>query len=152
MKMKTTSLHTRLLSGSLNPELDLTSAQRKKAMEGRILELAGSSRLGQGEKIVRAKERDKASKRIREGMLEKQKQRREKLVQEAKEMGNYHRASKRLYQDPSEKSIKRSRERGLRMGVGSFGGGMLRLSKQEIEMVQGGPTGSRMRGRKHNKK
>jgi len=46
------------------------------------LELAGNSKLGQGEKNVHAKERDKASKRVREGMLEKQKQRREKLKQE----------------------------------------------------------------------
>ena len=75
-------VHTKLLSGSLNQELDLTSAQRKKALEGRILELAGSSKLGQGEKAARAKERNKASKHVREGMLEKQKQRREKLVQE----------------------------------------------------------------------
>lgn len=75
-------VHTQLLSGSLNPELGLTSAQRKKAMEGRILELAGNSKLGQGEKIVRAQERDKASKRVREGLLEKQKQRREKMIQE----------------------------------------------------------------------
>ncbi|KAI9448219.1 hypothetical protein H4582DRAFT_2107582 [Lactarius indigo] len=145
-------VHTRLLSGSLNPELNLTSAQRKKALEGRVLELAGSSKLGQGEKTMRAKERDKASKRVREGMLEKQKQRREKLVQEAKEMGNYHPASKKLFQDPSEKNTRRSRERGLRMGVGSFGGGMLRLSKREIETVQGGPTGDRIRGRRRNKR
>ncbi|KAH9062159.1 hypothetical protein EDB87DRAFT_1674130 [Lactarius vividus] len=145
-------VHTQLLSGSLNPELHLTSAQRKKALEGRVLELAGSSKLGQGEKTVRAKERDKASKRVREGMLEKQKQRREKLVQEAKEMGNYHPASKRLFQDPSEKNTRRSRERGLRMGVGSFGGGMLRLSKREIETVQGGPTGDRMRNRRRIKR
>ena len=75
-------VHTQLLSGSLNPELGLTSAQRKKALEGRIMELSGNSKLGQGEKTVRAQERDKASKRVREGMLEKQKQRREKLVQE----------------------------------------------------------------------
>lgn len=75
-------VHTQLLSGSLNPELGLTSAQRKKAMEGRILELAGNSKLGRGEKMVRAQERDKASKRVREGLLEKQKQRREKMIQE----------------------------------------------------------------------
>jgi hypothetical protein len=75
-------VHTQLLSGSLNAELGLTSAQRKKAMEGRILELAGNSKLGQGEKVVRAQERDKASKRVREGLLEKQKQRREKMIQE----------------------------------------------------------------------
>jgi hypothetical protein len=75
-------VHTQLLSGSLNSEIGLTSAQRKKAMEGRVLELAGNSKLGQGEKMVRAQERDKASKRVREGLLEKQKQRREKLIQE----------------------------------------------------------------------
>jgi hypothetical protein len=75
-------VHTQLLSGSLNPELGLTSAQRKKAMEGRILELAGNSKLGRGEKMLRAQERDKASKRVREGLLEKQKQRREKMIQE----------------------------------------------------------------------
>ena len=75
-------VHTQLLSGSLNPELGLTSAQRKKAMEGRVLELAGNSKLGRGEKMVRAQERDKASKRVREGLLEKQKQRREKVIQE----------------------------------------------------------------------
>lgn len=75
-------VHTQLLSGSLRPELSLTSAQRKKAMEGRILELSMSSKLGQGEKMVRAQERDKASKRVRDGLLDKQKQRREKLVQE----------------------------------------------------------------------
>jgi hypothetical protein len=75
-------VHTQLLSGSLRPELSLTSAQRKKAMEGRVLELSGSSKLGQGEKMVRAQERDKASKRVRDGLLDKQKQRRERLVQE----------------------------------------------------------------------
>ena len=75
-------VHTQLLSGSLRPELRLTSAQQKKALEGRILELSGSSKIGQGEKMVRAQERDKASKRVREGLLDKQTQRREKLVQE----------------------------------------------------------------------
>jgi len=144
-------VHTQLLSGSLNPELGLTSAQRKKAMEGRILELSGSSKLGQGEKIVRAQERDKASKRVREGLLEKQKQRRETLVQEAKDMGNYHPAFKKSFQDPPEKSTKRNRETGLRMGVGSYGEGTLRLSKREIESVQNRPASGRSRGRPHKK-
>jgi len=162
-------VHTQLLSGSLNPELGLTSAQRKKALEGRILELAGSSKLGQGEKAVRAQERDKASKHVREGLLEKQKQRREKLVQEviasaplhyflltenpqAKDMGNYHPVVKKLFQDPLEKSTTRGRKRGLGMGVGSYGGGVLRLSKREIESAQGGRTGSQSQGRRRHKK
>ncbi|KAH9977973.1 hypothetical protein BGW80DRAFT_1456105 [Lactifluus volemus] len=145
-------VHTQLLSGSLNQELNLTSAQRKKALEGRILELAGTSKLGQGEKTVRAKERNKASKRVREGMLEKQKQRREKLVQEAKDMGNYHPAFTKLFQDPLEKNAKHNRERGLRMGVGSYMGGALRLSKKEIDSVQAGQTSIRTSGRRRNKR
>ena len=64
-------------------------------------------------------------------------------------MGNYHPATKKSFRDPSEKNTRRSRERGLRMGVGSFGGGMLKLSKREIEIVQGSATGNRMRGRRH---
>jgi hypothetical protein len=67
-------------------------------------------------------------------------------------MGNYHPTFKKLFQDPLEKSTKRNRERGLRMGVGSYGGGMLRLSKREIESVQSRPTSSRLRGRPHKKK
>ncbi|KAI0280471.1 hypothetical protein BGY98DRAFT_1175470 [Russula aff. rugulosa BPL654] len=110
----------------------------KKALEGRILELSGSSKIGQGEKIVRAQERDKASKRVRDGMVEKQTQRKEKLVQEAKDMGNYHPAFKRFCQDPLEKTTKRNRERGLRMGIDSFGGGVLRPNKRDIQFVQGG--------------
>lgn len=134
-------------------------------MEGRILELSGSSKLGQGEKRVRAQERDKASKRVREGLLEKQKQRREKLVQEvivshlfhgllligivqAKDMGNYHPTFKKTFEDPLEKSTKRNRETGLRMGVGSYGGGVLRLSKRDIESVQGRPASGRLRHQK----
>lgn len=53
-------------------------------------------------------------------------------------MGNYHPAFKRFCQDPLEKTTKRNRERGLRMGIDSFGGGVLRLNKRDIQSVQGG--------------
>lgn len=67
-------------------------------------------------------------------------------------MGNYHPAFKKMFQDPLEKNAKRNRERGLRMGIGSYGGGVLRLSKQDVESVQGGPTRSRIRGGRRNKR
>jgi hypothetical protein len=67
-------------------------------------------------------------------------------------MGNYHPAFKKFFQDPLEKTTKRNRERGLRMGIGSFGGGVLKLDKREIQSVQGGPTGGQLRGRLHRKK
>ena len=71
---------------------------------------------------------------------------------QAKDMGNYHPAFKKLFQDPLEKSTKRNREKGLRMGVGSYGGGVLKLTKHEIQSVQGGPRGSPLRGSRRHKK
>lgn len=75
-------IHTKLLSGSLNPELDLTSAQRKKALAGRVLEVSGRAKLGKGEGAVRNAERNKAAKRVRDGLLEKKKEREAKELEE----------------------------------------------------------------------
>ncbi|KAH9938652.1 uncharacterized protein B0H18DRAFT_1112782 [Fomitopsis serialis] len=108
-------VHTRILSGSLDAELNLTPAQRKKALAGRVLEAAGSER-------------------VREGMATKQQERNEKQLEEAKQLGNYHPALKKLY-EASAQGQKRKREKGLKMGVGSFKGGVLKLSKNEIDSV-----------------
>lgn len=67
-------------------------------------------------------------------------------------MGNYHPAFKKHFQDPLKKSTKRNRERGLRMGIGSYGGGVLKLDRREIQSVQGGLAGGRLRGRPRHKK
>lgn len=75
-------VHTKLLSGSLNAELDLTPSQRRKALAGRVLEAAGQVKLGKGETAVRAKERNKAAKHVRDGLIAKQKQRNEKALEE----------------------------------------------------------------------
>ena len=75
-------VHTQLLSGSLNPELTMTAAQRRKAHAGRVLELAGDSKLGKGERNVRQDERNKASKRVRDGIMAKQKEKDINLLNE----------------------------------------------------------------------
>ncbi len=75
-------VHTKLLSGSLNADLNMTPAHRKKALAGRVLELTGQAKLGKGEKSVREGERNKAAKRVREGMLEKQKERQKQQLEE----------------------------------------------------------------------
>lgn len=75
-------VHTKLLSGAANTELNLTPAQRKRAMMGRVMELAGSSHLGKGERAEREAERNKAAKRVREGMLVKQSQREKQQLEE----------------------------------------------------------------------
>jgi hypothetical protein len=159
-------IHTQLLSGSLNPELNLTSAQRKKALAGRILELAGDAKLGAGEKAVRNKERNKAAKRVREGIDDKQVERRKMQLEEvrafpyapvwhfslrsqAKDVGNYHPTIKKLFEDSEDRRMNRKREKGIGMGIGKFGGGMLKLTQREIDSVNGVPSsrgGSARRG------
>ncbi|KAJ7937133.1 hypothetical protein B0H13DRAFT_1944365 [Mycena leptocephala] len=141
-------VHTKLLSGSLNADLNLTPAHRRKALAGRVLELTGQAKLGKGEKSVRDGERNKAAKRVREGMLEKQKERHKQKVEEAKNLGNYHPTIKKLFESAETSNApKKNRDRGLKMGVGKFSGGMLKLSREEISRVQDGPRRGSGRGR-----
>lgn len=166
-------VHIKLLSGSLNPDLDLKPAQRKKALEGRVLEAAGKAKLGKGEAIVRHAERNRAAKHVRDGLLDKQRERHEKKIEEvrlcrscpvfrfgleltrsvnlsqAKQLGNYHPTLKPLYDAEAAELVKpknNKREKGLRMGVGSFKDGILRLGKNEIGAIEASGRG-RGRGR-----
>lgn len=75
-------VHTRLLSGSLDSDLNIKSADRRKALTGRVRELTGEIRLGKGEKAVRYAERNKAGKRVREGLALKQKEREKQELEE----------------------------------------------------------------------
>ncbi|EJD01330.1 uncharacterized protein FOMMEDRAFT_158463 [Fomitiporia mediterranea MF3/22] len=137
-------VHTKLLSGSLNSELNLTPAQRRRALEGRVLELAAGAKLGKGEVAVKQEERSKASKKVRMGLERKVEERRQKAVEEAKELGNYHPSIKRLYDaNADKKPDRKKRDRGLKLGVGKFAGGVLKLRKSDIASVQGDSRPSR---------
>jgi hypothetical protein len=145
-------IHTKLLSGSLNQDLKLPPAKKRKALEGRILELTADAKLGKGERQVRDSERNKAAKRVREGIARKQKERQKQELEEvsftlfhlrnypvekhkqAKNLGNYHPSLKRVF-EASATSKPRKREKGLRMGVGKFSQGSLRLSRDDINRV-----------------
>lgn len=75
-------MHTQLLSGSLNPELNLNHAQRGRALAGRVLELAGEVELGKGESVFRQEQRNKAAKHIRDGLIRKQREQEQKALEE----------------------------------------------------------------------
>ncbi|KAG6857353.1 hypothetical protein H0H87_005656 [Tephrocybe sp. NHM501043] len=141
-------IHTKLLSGSLNPDLDMTPAHRRKALAGRVLELSGTAKLGKGEKSVREMERNKASKRVRDGLKEKQKARARQELEQAKDLGNYHPTLKKLFDDSDGPSNKK-RERGLRMGVGKFRGGLLQLGREDVQKVMS--AGGTSRGRSESR-
>ncbi|KIK98760.1 hypothetical protein PAXRUDRAFT_823543 [Paxillus rubicundulus Ve08.2h10] len=130
-------VHTKLLSGSLNPELDLNHAKREKAFSGRVLELAGGAKLGKGESSVRKEESNKAAKRVREGLLRRKREREQTALEVAKNLGNYHPTLKRLYDSSLSSVPRKKRDRGLKMGVGKFVGGTLKLSREEIATVAG---------------
>ncbi|PVG04471.1 hypothetical protein CPB86DRAFT_693663 [Serendipita vermifera] len=130
-------IHTKLLSASLEGPSEGDGAKRKKSLEGRVLELTKNAKLGKGEGDVRRAEHNKAPRHIREGIIAKQKEKREKKLQEAKDLGNYHPTIKRLLSDPDKVSKPKKRERGLGMGIGSFRGGILTLGKQDIQRGQG---------------
>jgi hypothetical protein len=70
------------LSNSLNPELSISPAQRRKALAGRILELSGDAKLGKGKKRVLEQERNSAAKCVREGLIERQKVREKQELEE----------------------------------------------------------------------
>ena len=75
-------VHTQLLSGSTNPGLDMKPAQQRKALSGRVIELAEGAKLGKGEKVIRDSERNKAGKRVREGLVRKQQERQKQKLDE----------------------------------------------------------------------
>ena len=65
-------------------ELNLTGAQRRKALQGRVLELAEKTKIGGGESLVRKTERNKAAKRVRLGIELKQKARTKQKLEEVR--------------------------------------------------------------------
>ena len=68
-----------------NPgELNLTASQRRKALEGRVLELAEKTKIGKGESLVRKAERNKAAKRVRLGIEAKRKERVKQKLEEVR--------------------------------------------------------------------
>ncbi|KAF8192509.1 hypothetical protein BJ912DRAFT_962209 [Pholiota molesta] len=130
-------VHTKLLSGSMTTELDLTPAQRRKALAGR---------LGKGERLVRDAEKRKAAKRVREGLASKQKERNMQELEEAKNLGNYHPTLKKVFEASASVPTTRKREKGLKMGVGKFSNGALRLSREDVNMAMGNHGSSSSRG------
>jgi hypothetical protein len=75
-------IHTKLLTGSLNADLDLSPAKSRKAFAGRIEEIANTSAIGLGEELVNKMVNNKAPMRIRNGIRKKEALRKEARVEE----------------------------------------------------------------------
>ena len=84
---------------------------------------------------------------IHKGMKEKKREREQKRLEEAKNLGLYDKSLKHLYAPSGgkEKEKKRNRDPGITNGIGHMKGGTLHIGKQDLVRVQ-------KIGGKHNKK
>lgn len=66
---------------------------------------------------------------------------------QAKNLGNYHPTLKKVYEASGSISAPRKREKGLKMGVGRFSNGSLRLGQDDVNMALGNRRDLSSRGR-----
>ena len=63
-------------------------------------------------------------------------------------MGNYHSSIKHLFgAQPKEQPDRRKRDKGLKMGVGHFSGGVLKLSKKDFSSEAGHSSSKNHKGK-----
>jgi len=130
-------IHTKLLS-SRSTDANLKPAERRRAIQGRVLELAAGAKLGSGDAAVRLDEHKRAAKKIRLGLERKASEKGAQTLEEAKNLGNYHNSIKHLFNAPAKGQLdRRKRDKGLKMGVGNFSGGVLKLSKKDFASEAG---------------
>jgi hypothetical protein len=73
---------------------------------------------------------------IRLGMEKKQKERDEKKLQHAKNIGMYDKSMKHLYAAASKPKERKRRDKGIGSGIGKMKGSTLVLSKTEIKRIE----------------
>ncbi|KAG8990238.1 hypothetical protein FRB93_003283 [Tulasnella sp. JGI-2019a] len=150
-------LHTQLLAGSMSTELDLSPAERRRALQGRVLELSGNAKLGDGVKVLRHDYKVHQPKGQRDLLTAKEKKIDTTRRIEAAENGLYHSDFKKsLFLQ--KKTKRRGIDRGIGTGIGRYKDGQLTLSRSDIESViglspqgQGGRGGGGLRGRGHSR-
>lgn len=134
----------------------------------RLLELSKSSMTGKadslgrgyGAALLKSQEMGKMPVEIRHGMRRAEMENQDKQLQRQKELGNYHHSIKGLMTKREGLDLilgtkdkdrsKRTRDKGLSMGVGRFSGGMLKLSEQDIQRINK-PSSSQDRSHKRRK-
>ncbi|KAL7415721.1 hypothetical protein BDY24DRAFT_413291 [Mrakia frigida] len=135
------TLHSLLLTSLLAPT---THSSSPRALQGRLNELAGATKLGEGERDVRKKEVGKLGGKnvVGRGMRKVGLQRWQKGEADARERGDtgLQLSTPSIYA-PSTVPASSSRrqkdaDRGLSMGVGRFTSGVLKLSQGDLEGVK----------------
>lgn len=121
----------------------------------RLLELsqpsAKSQGRGLGAAMLKSQEMSKMPATIRHGMRRVEMENQEKELQRQKELGNYHHSIKGLIGKRDGLDLilgtkekdrkKRSREKGLALGVGKFAGGTLQLSDRDVQRINSAGSG-----------
>lgn len=114
---------------------------------------------GYGEAMLKSQNMAKMPLTIRHGLRRAEMEKQDKELQRQKELGNYHHSIKSLITKKDGLDLimgtkdkdrsKRTREKGLSMGVGKFSGGMLKLSEQDISRINKPNSSHKKRRRNH---
>ncbi|KAG8895186.1 hypothetical protein FRB99_000713 [Tulasnella sp. 403] len=123
----------------------MTPAERRRALQGRVLELSGGARIGQGVKVLRHQYKVHQPKRERDLLEAKERRIDAARRKDAEDAGTYDKSFKKsLF---IQKKKQRDWTKGLGPGIGKFSGGVLKISGAEITSVMGPKEGSSQTGK-----
>ncbi|KAG9045150.1 hypothetical protein FS837_006949 [Tulasnella sp. UAMH 9824] len=138
-------LHTRLLAGTTNSAVHQTNGERRRALQGRVIELAGGAKVGHGLKVLHHQYKVHQPKRTRDVIEKKEKATDAARKAEFEENGIFHKDNKKSLFLQVRKHKAKPRLNGINEGIGKYKDGTLTLSKADIVSITGSssPGGSK---------
>ncbi|KAG8974901.1 hypothetical protein FRB90_009677 [Tulasnella sp. 427] len=134
-------LHTRLLAGTTDSAVHQTNGDRRRALEGRVIELSGKANVGHGLKVLHHQYKVHQPKRTRDIIKKKEKATDTARRAEFEENGIFHKDNKKSMFLQVRKHKARPRLNGISEGIGKYKDGTLTLSKADIASITGTSSG-----------
>ncbi|KAG8955723.1 hypothetical protein FRC04_007714 [Tulasnella sp. 424] len=147
-------LHTRLLAGTTDSAVHQTNGERRRALQGRVMELAGGANVGHGLKVLHHQYKVHQPKRTRDIIEKKEKSTDAARKAEFEENGIFHKDNKKSLFLQVRKRKAKPRLNGIGEGIGKFKDGTLTLSKADIASITGASSsgGGSKKGGRHRRK
>ncbi|KIO33950.1 hypothetical protein M407DRAFT_3705 [Tulasnella calospora MUT 4182] len=134
-------LHTRLLAGTTSSAVHQTNGERRRALQGRVIELAGGAKVGHGLKVLHHQYKVHQPKRTRDVIEKKEQATDAARKAEFEENGIFHKDNKKSLFLQVRKHKTKPRLGGIGEGIGKYKDGTLTLSKAEIASITGTSSG-----------
>ncbi|KAG8916097.1 hypothetical protein FRC01_003377 [Tulasnella sp. 417] len=134
-------LHTQLLAGTTDSAVHQTNGERRRALQGRVIELAGGAKVGHGLKVLHHQYKVHQPKRTRDIIEKKEKATDSARKAEFEENGIFHKDNKRSLFLQVRKRKAKPRLNGIGEGIGKYKDGTLTLSKADVASITGPSSG-----------